>query len=442
MIYENIVNPLKTYLENSIELSQATPDRFYQANHLLSNNPAPDQRDFYTQGTLGFGSLQLKKRDAVVLIGGGQLALPIITKALEEGKEVFILTARANTVEELVAQTLLATRMQNRNIHIIPMTYKEGQDPAFITHVLESYVTENPHVLLVNTRGMSTLSGNQTYEEVIEQPAIASAQGLADADIKGTKSLVSCSSSASIIHDFHRVNKYAAARRKTDDRVTEIALENEIHGVILCLDLVVGTTPIHDKESSLNHGFSPLNWASLPLQPTIGDPEIASIQPVSERQVAKATLNSALYDRPFDSIAAVGPKQYSQEELYRVIRNLIQAPLRLIGCGTSGAKWIGKHVPVAQLSYGIDLLFHRMNDPEANKPLDHTAFEELVGEELDTLEHIYRGGKPSLMVHSNPISPLLRAVIRTLLTSPVARSELPGVVVDTAKNWIGQKPIS
>ncbi len=383
--------------------------------------------------TVGQKAEPLRRPETTVIVGGGQMAIPVLLRSLSENNRVIVCTANPGRLN----RTLEKAGKEGARVSVVPTSYHEGSDATYWKSVFQK-IESRSNIRVVNTRGVSSLPENSSFDDVILKPTIALFQGFdqgtRDVD---QRSFANCSSSAASIEKFPEQNAYAQARKKTDERLTEMASDAQINGANLRLDLVKSPREV-DTLVNPNHGVSHLELTHSCFQVVVERDNLLATQPVSEDQVSKALLSPKLYANGFSTIDIVGPKAYSQRELYEFYSNLYGKPLRIIRVPANCANWAAQYINVAQVSFGVSLLKHRAECPKANQPLSSKKFEELIEESVLDLEEIHEAiGGPVVGVRS-PTGLLVSKIGNQLIFNRAARKDFMADVVPHLPNLVRQ----
>jgi nucleoside-diphosphate-sugar epimerase len=245
-----------------------------------------------------------------------------------------------------------------------------------------------PHqVTKILTRAVASKTPEENIQTVIN-PTVSSAQGFCEAITKHRHTnarLVNLSSTAASIPSLD--NPYANARRYADEAVKALCDEAGISGSTLRVDLVCD--PSLGKKGE-NHLLSyPVMLTQMPVQPVVRTQQdsVISIQPIHIDDLTCAILTEKPTKEPsYDVIVAAGPKAYTQKEAFELYGKLYDIKPTYIILNKMLVDWYSKHFGFGQLLYGVDILKHRDENPEYNKPFDHNQLQLHISKELQPLE--------------------------------------------------------
>ena len=382
-----------------------------------------------------------KSPEKTVLVGGGQLAIPTAIETLNNGNYLILHTNQIGDLEK----ALMSANPTRDRYKIVRTTYEQGKDSQYWQEQFVGYLSNSEiPIRVVNTRGVSVLPSNaSSFREVNATPAIALTQGLIAARDKAPQTqcaLVHISSTAAAVPGFTEKNDYAESRKFADTTIQELANKHGQPGCTIQCDYAV-TPPSETFFLGPNHGASFEHLTAAPVHFVVAHPDSTlAMQPVSQRQLLNAIVSPKLYEQDYITIIAAGPVAYSQIQIYQFYANVLGKTLRIIPLPTSVAEWTAKHIQYAQMAYGIPLLLHRAECPEANQPFDSAPFQQHVGEPLETLPQIYVGNDEALLQVRSPLMTILGKGMEKLKQSPEARKdlrilmpEIPGLLFNTAK---------
>ncbi|MBS0626356.1 MAG: hypothetical protein JSS32_09930 [Verrucomicrobia bacterium] len=372
-------------------------------------------------------SQQFKPKQVVSIVGGGQITHPTALEALRNpDNRVIIHTNRAGRLKAFCEEVDPA----GDRIRLVQTTYEQGQSAKYWAEAFQKDCPQDTPLRVVNTRGVASLPQGKTYQDVIKNPSLALVEGLVDA--RGSNSpttLINCSSSAASVPNFD--HSYAQVRKETDESIEQIAKESNISGHNLRFDLVLSPTS-KEEITSPNHGAAFHNLSRSLFQIVVEDGDVLALQPINQECAVQGILNpKAAEQGDFTTINAVGPKAYSQNELYQFYSNLLGKPVRIIQVPASAARWAAKHINFGQVSFGIQLLDHRSQNPSANQPLNHKPFEELIGKKLPTIEEIYQDPSYSdtVVQAQSPTMAIAKQAMSQLVNNSEARKDFVSQVV-------------
>lgn len=379
-----------------------------------------------------------------VIYGGGSLSTPTASALIRAGTDCTVVTSNGDKIISTLNALKLTKeerRQFNKRLNIVEMPYKKGRDPEEHYQLMKRLLSFTDCLRVFYQRGTAQVPEGSNLREVIYDPTVATAEACAELSEK--VSLVNFSSSTA--HATPSLdNPYASVRRETDEKVQKLADGSKLRGANVALDYVVEIQPVSlTHHPRPNHGCSFLEFAKLPIQFVLAENREEAdntkvLQPIEMGQLMKAVTNPNIMNRKFSTIFGVGPRAYSQPELYEFYTELLGKPFREVLLPHAVGEWFRKHVNLAQLSYGPALVKHRAKNPEANKAFDHRPLEELAEEPLQELSEMYHNVE-KLHVYS-PLRAVVQRATISLLKSPEARGSLvqllrtiPKIVLNNVK---------
>lgn len=281
-------------------------------------------------------------------------------------------------------------------------------------------------VVYLNLLGAAVAPKGKTLEEINLKPVVSAMDALADYKYqKGKRCSFQHVSSiaATILGDTH---SYSRVRKLADETLLHKAEAQDISYTAFRPGLIFNelreNCMIH-----MGHPYSPEQLAALPLQMILGSGKQIQ-QPVFQGDLVAALMNAAELDQK-SIINAVGSEVITQKEMFRFFASLGGKKFRPLHLSIEVIKAIAEHCPKGRFApYAIEM-FDALESPEHNKPLCKEDFQKLLGRETLSMRDVYYvEGDERIVLARPPILEHAKEIASKLVSCPIARKEIIGVV--------------